>query len=109
MRRVRKTVPFLLPLFLLVPLLYFLFPRSSEPANTSTISSLVPVQIWSQGFSQLRGVAVDGNGLVYVADRIAGTVTRIEADQTQTIVAGQLQRPIGLAFDLSGRLLRGLL
>src|SRR5262249_55783044 len=37
--------------------------------------------------------------------RMAGTVTRIAPDQSATVVLRGLERPIGLAFDLEGRLL----
>jgi sugar lactone lactonase YvrE len=68
-------------------------------------SALAPVEIYSDGFGHLRGIAVDASGNVYVADRQAGTVTRVALDRSRTIVASGLDRPIGLTFDLEGRLL----
>lgn len=69
------------------------------------ITALAPVEIYADGFSDLRGLAVDEAGHVFVADGEAGTVTRIAPDLTQTIVASGLERPIGLAFDAQGHLL----
>ena len=40
-----------------------------------------------------------------MSDRAAGTVIRIAPDQSTTVVARGLERPVGLAFDLEGRLL----
>ena len=48
---------------------------------------------------------MDSQGVVYVSDRAAGTVTRIARDQSTTVVMRGLDRPVGLAFDLEGRLL----
>ena len=67
--------------------------------------ALAPASVWARGFLQPRGVAVNVHGAVYVADRLAGTVTRIAPDQSMTIVANGLERPVGLAFDAKGRLL----
>ena len=67
--------------------------------------ALAPASVWARGFLQPRGVAVSVHGAVYVADRLAGTVTRIAPDQSMTIVANGLERPVGLAFDAKGRLL----
>ena len=67
--------------------------------------ALAPVSVWARGFLQPRGVAVNVHGAVYVADRLAGTVTRIAPDQSMTTVARGLERPVGLAFDAEGRLL----
>jgi len=105
MKRRRKKPPFPLAFLLLLPLFYFLFPSSSEPSHRSDNDALAPMEVVADGFKELRGVAVDANDLVYVADREAGTVTRIGADQSKTIIAASLDRPTGLAFDLSGRLL----
>jgi sugar lactone lactonase YvrE len=77
---------------------------SASYAPVQPITALAPVKILAAGFGSLWGVAVDSAGNVYVADREAGTVTRIAPDHTHALVAAGLQRPIGLAFDLDGRL-----
>lgn len=74
-------------------------------ADAQVSSPLAPVEIHADGFTDVRGVVVDGAGNVFVADREAGTVTRIAPDHTRTIVAAALERPIGLAVDPVGRLL----
>src|SRR3972149_6911735 len=91
------------PALLALVLLTFAEPR---PAGAShALTALDPVEIYSDGFGNLRGIAVDPAGNVFVADRAAGTVTRIAPDRTKTVVASGLERPIGLAFDLTGGLL----
>ena len=84
-------------LMLLIPL--------SAMAPLGAITTLAPVEIWAHGFRDLRGVVIDASGNVFVADREAGTVTRIAPNHTRTVVARRLQRPIGLAFDPDGLLL----
>ncbi len=79
-------------------------PSTSHPDQPIS-SRLAPVELWADGFQDLRGIAADAAGSVYVADREGGTVTRIEPDQTRTVIASHLERPIGLAFDSTGRLL----
>ena len=66
---------------------------------------LAPASVWARGFLQPRGVVVDAQSAVYVSDRAAGTVTRIDPDQSTTVVMRGLERPVGLALDLEGRLL----
>ena len=98
-----------LALLFLFPLISFLFPSSSEPSHRSDSNAVALIEVVADSFKELRGVAVGANGLVYVADREAGTVTRIEVDRFTSILASHHDRPTGLAFDLSGRLLRGLI
>ena len=69
------------------------------------LAALDPVEIWAEGFGDLRGIAVDGQGNVFVADRAVGSVTRIAPDGSRAPAASGLERPIGLAFDPLGRLL----
>ena len=77
---------------------------SSDPAADQPMTGLAPFEIFADGFRDPRGIAVNANGSVFVADRKAGTVTRI-ANHTRTVIASGLQRPIGLAFDPAGHLL----
>src|SRR5262245_23492465 len=69
------------------------------------ITALAPVEVVADGFADARGVAVDGDGNVFVADRAAGTVIRIAPDGKRSRVARSLRKPVGLAFDATGRLL----
>jgi sugar lactone lactonase YvrE len=66
--------------------------------------ALLPMETFAQGFRDLRGIAVDADGSVYVADRDAGTVTRIQPDGSHRAVAWGLERPVGLALDGQARL-----
>ena len=78
---------------------------SGTSAPSQSISSLDPVEVYADGFGDLRGIAVDDDGDVFVADRHTGTITRVTADRAQSVVANQLERPIGLALDQERRLL----
>lgn len=69
------------------------------------VAALAPVEIVASGFRSAHGIAVDSAGNVYVADRDAGTITRLTPDGTRLTVARSLQRPIGLALDDDDRLL----
>src|SRR3972149_4495087 len=102
----------------LVVLALLLVPASSAPESPPRfgigfsparwmphLAALDPVEIWADAFGDLRGIAVDGQGNVFVADRARGAVTRIAPDGTRTRVASGLDRPVGLAFDPLGRLL----
>ena len=68
------------------------------------LTALAPFEIVADGFVDLRGLAIDDDDHVYVADREAGTVTRL-ADGGRHIIARRLERPIGLAIDSGGRVL----
>ncbi len=68
------------------------------------LTALAPFEIVADGFVDLRGLAVDDDDHVYVADREVGTVTRL-ADGGRRIIARRLERPIGLAIDSGGRVL----
>jgi sugar lactone lactonase YvrE len=74
-------------------------PVPSAPITTSTAFETV-----ADGFGSLRGVVVDDEDHVYVADREAGTVTRLGPDGRR-VVARRLERPVGLALDPQGRVL----
>ena len=78
-------------------------PSPSAPGDDAV--ALAPVETVATGFQALRGIAVDAGGQPVVADRDAGTVTRITADGRRLVLASGLERPVGVAFDLAGRLL----
>lgn len=78
---------------------------STAAAKSRPIQALAPLEVIAGGFRDPSGLAVDAAANVYVADRDAGTVTRIAPDRTRTRIASGLRRPIGLAFDSAGRLL----
>jgi RHS repeat-associated protein len=78
---------------------------STSGAPVDPIDARAPAELWADGLGALRGIAVGSDGAVYVADRDAGTVTRLGADGSRTIVADTLDCPVGIAFDATGRLL----
>ncbi|PYM03406.1 MAG: hypothetical protein DMD82_17005, partial [Candidatus Rokuibacteriota bacterium] len=78
---------------------------AQDTQGRSAITALASFEVWADGFKDLRGIAVDPAGNVFVADRDAGTVTRIAPDRRHTTVARSLKGPVGLAFDMAGHLL----
>ena len=74
-------------------------------AAVQPLNALDPVEIYADGFGDLRGIVVDAQGNVFVADRAQGAVARIAPDGARTRVARGLAHPIGLALDPAGRLL----
>jgi sugar lactone lactonase YvrE len=77
---------------------------STAAAPIESVTALAPLEVRAAGFLDLRGVAVDADGTVYVTDRAAGTVTRIAPDRSRATVAAGLDAPVGVAVDVSGRL-----
>jgi sugar lactone lactonase YvrE len=84
-------------------LFVLVFAGSALPPPPS-ITALAPFEIVADGFASLRGIVVDEDDRIYVADREAGTVTRIGPDGRR-VVARHLRRPVGLALDVHGQLL----
>ena len=78
---------------------------STGLARSHHVIALAPVELVASGFADLAGLVVDGTGTVLVADRRAGTVTRITPDQRHATIASHLGQPTGLALDEVGRLL----
>jgi sugar lactone lactonase YvrE len=76
----------------------------SVPASSPSITSLAPFEIVADGFASLRGLAIDADDRVYVADREAGTVTRLEGGVSR-VLARRLERPVGVTLDGQGRVL----
>ena len=76
----------------------------SVPASSPSITALAPFEIVAGGFASLRGLAIDTDDRVYVADREAGTVTRLHAGVSQ-ILARRLEQPVGVTLDSQGRVL----
>ena len=75
-----------------------------------SMKALAPVELVAKGFRDARSVVVDGEDNVFVADRAAGTVTRMGRDAqtglfTRSLFATSLREPVGLALDARGRLL----
>ncbi len=103
MKRARKDVPFILPLFILLPVLYFFLPISSESSDPSVIDALAPIETVAEGFKEPTGLAVDSSGALFVSDRKSGEVFKLNG-QIHSLVSN-LKNPVGLGFDTSGRLL----
>ena len=76
----------------------------SALAPPPPITALAAFEVLADGFGALRGIAVDDDDRAYVADREAGTVTRLGIEG-RSVIARRLERPVGLALGLDGRLL----
>jgi sugar lactone lactonase YvrE len=78
---------------------------STGAARSHHVIAFAPVEVLADGFADLAGLVVDAAGNVLVADRRAGTVTRIAPDHRRATIAAGLVHPAGLALDEAGRLL----
>src|SRR4051812_38205585 len=78
-------------------------PAATPAAHTLTASA--PIEVWARGLGDLRGIAVDAEGRVWVTDHARGRVLRLDGPGPVRVVATGLRGPIGLAIDDSGRLL----
>jgi sugar lactone lactonase YvrE len=76
----------------------------SALAPVQPITALAPFEVVADGFGSVRGIALDADDRLYVADREAGTVTRLGTDGPR-VIARRLERPIGVALDPQGRVL----
>src|SRR5436305_9837324 len=77
------------PLRLVGLSLLMLLPSAAHAPSVAGDSpiALAPASVWARGFLQPRGVAVNVHGVVFVADRLAGAVTRVAPGQSSTVVA----------------------
>ena len=66
------------------------------------LRALAPMELLVDGLDEPRGVAVDSDDVVYVAERSRGTITRVEPDGTRSVVARRLKDPFGVAIDAEG-------
>jgi len=78
------------------------------PATTPiahTITAAAPIEVWARGVGDLRGIAVDAEGRVWVTDHARGRVLRLDGPGPVRVVATGLRGPLGIALDDTGRLL----
>lgn len=62
-------------------------------------------RLWvSPAGALLFGLAVDSSGQAYVSDLLTHRVIRVAADGTSSVVAAELDSPVGLALDAAGNL-----
>jgi RHS repeat-associated protein len=66
------------------------------------LRALAPVELLVDGLDEPRGLAVDSDDVVYVAERSRGTITRVQSDGTRSVVARRLNDPFGVAIDAEG-------
>lgn len=104
LQRAQRSVPFLLLLFILLSSLYLALPLFSGPSDLAEIDALAPVEVIVEGLREPTGVAVDRNGVIFVSDRKAGEIFKIDGGEAEPVVS-DLKRPVGLGFDPEGRLL----
>src|SRR5882672_9585413 len=70
-----------------------------------TLTAMAPLEIWANALGDLRGIAVDAEGRVWVTDYTRGRVLRLDRAGTARVVATGLHGPIGIALDDTGRVL----
>lgn len=73
----------------------------SRDGRRTAIRALAPVEVLASGFETLAGIAVSRSGAVFVTDREAGTLTRLDEGGRRVILRG-LRRPTGVAIDGTG-------
>lgn len=74
----------------------------SDPAG---LHALAPVDVLVDGLDEPRGLAVDSDDNVFVAERAAGTVVQVGRDGTRATVAHGLKHPFGVAVDAEARVI----
>jgi sugar lactone lactonase YvrE len=74
-------------------------------APPQPITALAPVEALIDGAGDLVGVAVSGDGTLFVSDRSAGLVYRRTPSGTVAVAVSGLDGPAGLALDADGSLL----
>ena len=57
-----------------------------------------------RGFQSPTGIAVDGNGNLYVSNWSGGTITKVNREGESSVFADGMGSPAGLAFDAAGNL-----
>jgi RHS repeat-associated protein len=90
-----RGIPFGLLLVALVPV------AGSAPGPG--VRALAPLEVRADGFDAPRGIAVDSDDAVFVADRKRGIVIRLKPDGTRSLVAHHLKQPFGVAVDAEAR------
>jgi hypothetical protein len=78
---------------------------STGLAPPQPITALAPVETLLDGAGDLVGVAVSGDGTLFVSDRSTGLVYRRTPSGAVTIAVSGLDGPAGLALDADGSLL----
>ena len=78
---------------------------SAVTPTPHAVAALAPVEVWASGLGDLRGVAVDDQGRVWVTDHAGGRVLRVDAPGVVRVVASGLRGPLGITIDDSGRVL----
>lgn len=89
--------------FALGTLLAALLPLGGS--NPGGIRALAPVDVVADGFDDPRGLAVDSDGNVFVAERTLGTIVRVSPAGARTIVAHGLKHPFGIDVDAEARVI----
>lgn len=90
-----RTFSFSLLLVALVPV------AGSAPGQS--VRALAPLEVLADGLDEPRGLAVDSDDAVFVADRSRGTIIRVKPDGARSVMARRLQDPFGVAVDAEGR------
>ena len=89
--------------FALGTLLAVLLPAGgSSPGGVRAVASS---NVVVDGLDEPRGLALDSDDNVFVAERALGTVLRVGRDGRRTIVARGLKHPFGVAINAEARVI----
>ena len=90
----------------LVVLAIFARPRADAGARSSNIvcPAGYSVTVFADGLASPDGLALNPDGILYVAEEKAGRVSRVDADGSVTPVLSGLKNPEGITFDDMGNL-----
>ena len=72
-------------------------PQGRGTPHESGLEALAPAHVVAAGFADLSGVAAEPSGALLVADRLAGTVSRISPGGEVEVMLRDLHAPVGIA------------
>jgi len=80
-------------------ILTLLFFMGLVPAVDATNSVRLTLKATYKGFQAPTGIAVDGDGNLYVSNWSGGSVTKVDTEGKRSVFADGMGSPAGLAFD----------
>jgi sugar lactone lactonase YvrE len=83
---------------------FLMYVANQYNGNVAEATGTGVENLFTSGFSNPEGLALDGGGNLYVANQGNGTVSKVTPAGVATTIASGLSEPQGLAFDGSGNL-----